>query len=229
MHRESQHAGSAPLSVIIPAIVALVAMVAVHVDGLGRLNPLNQAISQYVFLPGGYLLVALGAVSLATLGVATAIRLARTAGASVALPVGLLGSFAVAMCLVGALPTDPTGTVHLDAAALVHRWAASYAFIVIPAVAIMVGRALARTAGGAVWARRLACCGVVVAALTGAFFAIHLPLMAMGSHIPAFGLLERAGFVIMVGVLTLLGLAARSLTRVPVDAPGAGTSAALSR
>jgi hypothetical protein len=86
---------------------------------------------------------------------------------------------------------------------MVHRVAAGVAFAVLPLVGLMISASL--TEPRTTLPRRLRRSACLLAGLVGAFLAIHLPLAFAGSGIAAFGFLERAGFVIMIGYLFLLG------------------------
>lgn len=203
--------GEAPTSthwVAACASVALVPMIIVHVVGVGLVDPIIQPVSHYVYVPGGYLMVLLGSVTLAAAAVALARGLGRSGLDRMVLPQRLLISFALAMILVGLLPTDPPGTLALGPSATIHRWSAAYAFAVLPVIGFVVmargSRAGART--GMVALRRLS---IGVTAGVGTFFAIHLPMLALGSQIPLFGLVERIGFVVMISFMVVLANATR--------------------
>lgn len=188
---------------------ALVPMVVVHFVGAGVIDPIQQPISHYVFVPGGYAMVFIGSFLLAFSALSIARGLLRSRTAGLELPARLLITFAVAMSLVGIFPTDPPDTVHLDAAATVHRWAAAYSFAVLPVIGLLVSRRLAAV-GDPVQPRRLRRLALGVCLVTGIFFAIHLPLVALGSQIPMFGLLERLGFAVMVSFMIMLAATLRS-------------------
>ena len=181
---------------------ALAAMVAAHVVGAAVVDPLVDPVSFYAFVPGGGELILLGGSLLAVLGLVLAARAYAAGLAAGAVPVMAMGVFAVAMVLVGLFPTDPPDAAVTTVSAVVHRVSAATAFGVLPLVGLsMVGTI--RTPRSAYPARLRRTAGAL-AVLVGAFLAIHLPLAAAGSGIAAFGLLERAGFVIMIGYLFLL-------------------------
>ncbi len=199
-------------------LFALVPMVIIHVTGTA-LNPLTAAISHYVYLPGGYLMVLLGSVLLAGCGLVIAIELIRRPPADRGwtgaderrrrIAAGLLISFAAALALVGLFPTDPPGSPASSASALLHRIGAAWSFLALPVAGVLVARParLHRPAAG----RALV---GVAAGLLGAvviFLSLHLTLTLHGSGIPAFGLLERIGFAFMIGYLILLATALRPL------------------
>lgn len=181
--------------------IALVPMIAAHVLGAATINPLIDPISWYAFIPGGAFMIMAGGSLLALLGVLLTARMYRARIATGPIPALAMIIFSVSLVLVGVFPTDPPDSAP-TVAATVHRVAAGSAFAALPLVGLkiaasihgpcsMLPRALRRSAIG------LAC-------LVGAFLSIHIPLAIAGSGIAAFGFLERAGFVIMIGYLFLL-------------------------
>lgn len=188
---------------------ALAPMITVHLLGAGIIDPVEQPISHYVFVPGGYAMVFIGSFLLAFSAISIARGLLRSRTPGLQLPARLLITFAVAMSLVGIFPTDPPDTIHLDAMATVHRWAAAYSFAILPVIGFLVSRRLTPLSE-AIQPRRLHRLALGVTVVTGAFFAIHFPLVAMGSQIPLFGLLERLGFVVMVSFMVVLAATMKS-------------------
>ena len=188
---------------------ALIPMITVHLLGAGAIDPIEQPISHYVFVPGGYAMVFIGSFLLAFSAISIARGLLRSRTPGLQLPARLLITFAVAMSLVGIFPTDPPDTIHLDSMATVHRWAAAYSFAILPVIGFLVSRRLTPLSE-AIQPRRLHRLALGVTVVTGAFFAIHFPLVAMGSQIPLFGLLERLGFVVMVSFMVVLAATMKS-------------------
>lgn len=188
---------------------ALAPMVAVHLLGASAIDPIKQPISHYVFVPGGYAMVFIGSFLLAFSAISIARGLLQSHTPGLQLPARLLITFAIAMSLVGIFPTDPPDTIHLDAMATVHRWAASYSFAVLPVIGFLVSRRLSPLSESN-QPRRLHRLALGVTVVTGTFFAIHLPLVALGSQIPLFGLLERLGFVVMVSFMVVLAATMKS-------------------
>ncbi len=180
---------------------ALLPMIAAHVVGAAAVDPVLDPISWYAFVPGGGELILAGGVTLAVLGLILTVRMYRTGLATGPLPAAAMIVFAIAMVLVGAFPTDPPGTAA-TLSATVHRVSAATAFCVLPVIGLSLERSIPqprsslprtlRTVAGAL--------GVVVAV----FLVVHLSLVSAGSGILAFGLIERVGFVIMIGYLFLL-------------------------
>lgn len=196
--------------------VALGPMVVVHLQGNGIVDPIVQPISHYAYVPYGYLMILVGSVLLATAALAIAAvmlgNLRRSGAAGLRVPAALLASFAIAMLLVGLVPTDPPGTTVLTWGATVHRWSAAYAFAVMPVIGLLACRCEAL---GARQRAQLWVLSLVICIGTALVFAIHLPLAVQGSHIPAFGLVERVGFVVMVAFLVVLSGMLRTGTARP--------------
>lgn len=185
-----------------------------HVSAAAEVHPLLDPVSYYALVPGGYGLLLLGCALLGLAGLGVGVWLLRSGLPGARLPAALLASFALAFILVGLFPTDPWGTAEPSVSATIHRAMAAWGVVVVPVAGILVARATAASACVACPARlvRLA---KVVAAVTVAFFAVHVPLALMGSRIPAFGLLERAGFALVIGSLVLMALAIRCQGRCP--------------
>lgn len=179
-----------------------------HVSGASRVHPLLDPVSYYALIPGGYLPLLLGCVLLALAGVGLAVCLLRSGLAGARGPAALLISFAVAFSLVGLFPTDPMGTEVSSVSAVVHWVSAAWGVIVVPIAGLLVARCTAVSACRACPAR-LVVLAKVVGGVTAGSFAVHLPLALVGSRIPALGLLERAGFALVIGSLVLMGLAIR--------------------
>lgn len=194
--------------VVAAALLSLFPIAVLHVVLAAEVSPLLDPISYYALVPGGYPLLLLGCALLAAAGAALAVWLARSGLPGVRLPVALLGSFAVAFLLVGIFPTDPMQAEVATTSATIHRIAASWGVLVVPAVGVLVGRRCAVIARSA-WPQRLVRLAAWVAGAMVLFFAIHLPLAVTGSGIPAFGLLERAGFALVISYLILLALTVR--------------------
>ncbi|WP_277212767.1 DUF998 domain-containing protein [Isoptericola croceus] len=195
--------------------LALAAMVAAHVLGAAVVDPVLDPVSFYAFVPGGGEAILLGGTVLAVVGMVLVARAYRTGLAAGPLPGVAMIVFAVAMVLVGVFPTDPPG-VATTLSAAVHRTSAAAAFVVLPVVGHCVARRV--TVPRSASPRRLQRATVSLAVLVMAFLAVHLPLAAVGSGIAAFGLLERIGFVLMIGYLLLL---ADTIDR---EAPGTTSS-----
>jgi hypothetical protein len=197
--------------------IALVPMIAAHVVGASAVDPLLDPISWYAFVPGGGELILAGGVTLALLGLILTVRMYRTGLAIGVVPACAMIVYAIAMVLVGAFPTDPPGTAA-TLSATVHRVSAATAFCVLPVVGLSLERSILRARSSLPRALRTAARALGV--LVGVFLVVHLSLVFFAdSGIVAFGLIERVGFVIMIGYLFLLG------ATIDREGPIAGTAA----
>ncbi|MDR7381461.1 DUF998 domain-containing protein [Promicromonospora iranensis] len=181
---------------------ALLPMVAAHVVGASVVDPVLDPISWYAFVPGGGELILAGGLILAALGLILTVRMYRSGLAVGPVPAVAMILFAVAMVLVGAFPTDPPGT-PATFSATVHRVSAAAAFCVLPIVGLSLERSIRQPRSALPRGLRSAATalGVVVAL----FLVVHLSLVFFAdSGVMAFGLIERVGFVIMIGFLFLL-------------------------
>jgi len=181
---------------------ALLPMVAAHVVGASAVDPVLDPISWYAFVPGGGEMILAGGVTLAVLGLILTFRMYRAGLAVGPVPAFAMIMFAIAMVLVGAFPTDPPGTAA-TLSATIHRVSAAGAFCVLPLVGLSLERSIQQPRSSLPRGLRTAASalGVVVVA----FLVVHLSLFFFAdSGIMAFGLIERIGFVIMIGYLFLL-------------------------
>ncbi len=215
---KTQLEGSAAVSTAVrthPVVVmfALLAPVPVLTGQLTStgLDPMSSTISQYVYLPGGYPMVLLGALLLAGCALMIAVDLARRPRPAVDrarrhrhAAIALLVSYTVALTVTGLVPTDPPGSTSVSWTEMVHRVGVSWAFLALPIAGLVVARApqLVGAASATVLTR-------YAAALLGGvllFGAIQLPLLTLGTGIPGLGLVERIAFVFMIGYLIVLAL-----------------------
>ena len=181
---------------------ALLPMVAAHVVGASAVDPVLDPISWYAFVPGGGELILAGGVILAVLGLILMVRMYRAGLAVGPVPAVAMILFAVAMVLVGAFPTDPPGT-PATASAIVHRVSAAAAFCVLPVIGLSLERSIRRPRSA--FPRGLRSAARALGVLVATFLVVHLSLVFFASSgIMAFGLIERVGFVIMIGFLFLL-------------------------
>ena len=180
---------------------ALLPMIIAHVIGASVVNPFIDPISWYAFVPGGAAMIIAGGSLLALIGVLVTIRMYRGRLVSGPLPAIAMAIFSLAMITVGACPTDPPDAAP-TIGATIHRVAAGAAFAILPLVGLMISASVSEPRTQL--PRRLRRAAYLLATLVGLFLSIHLPLAFAGSGIAAFGFLERAGFVIMIGYLFLL-------------------------
>lgn len=183
--------------------VAAATVGAAHVAGAGVVDPVDDPVSFYAFVPGGALLVLVACLTLGLLGVVLVARGHAAGLLSGPVPVVAIGVFAVSMVLIGLFPTDPPGTATASLSAVVHRVSAATAFCVLPLVGVG-SRSGDGPRGGANEPLRRS--GAALLTVVLAFLAVHLPLVAVGSGIAAFGLLERIGLFLMTAYLVLLAV-----------------------
>jgi hypothetical protein len=189
-------------SVGLLSAAALIPMIIAHIIGAGIVNPLTDPISWYAFVPGGAAMIMTGGGLLALLGVLITIRMYRGRLVTGPWPAVAMAIFSISLIMVGACPTDPPHS-PVTIIATIHRVAAGAAFVMLPLVGLMISASTTKPRTALPRQLRRAAC--LLAVLVGLFLSIHLPLAFAGSGIAAFGLLERAGFVIMIGYLFLLG------------------------
>lgn len=202
-----------------PAIVAALSTLSVvpilvgQLTGAG-LNPLLAPISQYVYLPGGYLMVLAGAVLLGGCGLVLAHDLYRrsveglTGVTGRRIAVGLLISYAISLTLVGLVPTDPPGSETASATEIVHRIGVVWSFLSLPIAGLIIARTQTHLRTGA--NLPLVRCSAALLVGLALFVAVQLPLLVAGSGIPALGIVERIAFVLMIGYLIFLATALRT-------------------
>ncbi|WP_157683218.1 DUF998 domain-containing protein [Microlunatus soli] len=207
--------------------LALVPMITAHVIGAATVNPLIDPISWYAFVPGGGLMIIAGGSLLALLGLLLMVRMYRTGVATGPVPAVAMIIFSISLVLVGVCPTDPptAGASISDGtlAATIHRICAGSAFATLPVIGLSLARTIDRPVSR--MPRMLCRSAYGLAGLVALFLSIHLPLAFAGSGIAAFGFIERAGFVIMIGYLFLLAATidresgARTAAVQPIEAP----------
>lgn len=204
----SVRAGRCVRLVTLLSAAALVPMIIAHIIGASVVNPFTDPISWYAFVPGGAAMIMVGGSLLALLGGLITVRMYRGGLASGPFPAIMMAVFCLAMIMVGVVHTElpdaalrPTHGAQI--AATIHRISAGVAFAVLPVVGLLISNSIVQPRTGLPRKLRRAACGLAI--LVGLFLAIHLPLAFAGSGIVAFGFLERAGFVIMISYLFLLG------------------------
>lgn len=214
------------------ALLAIAPMVVAHVVGAATINPLISPVSDYAWMPGGYLMVWFSTSLLAACGAILAHRVHRAASLWPELRrrlrwvVGLLISFTVGLFIAGVLPTSlpeamsqtVSPSVSSMVSAVVHRIGAGWALIALPAAGLLLARSAAVVVlpgypGRLVTIARWLLYGVLIALV------VHFTLfLIFGSGLPAFGLFERIGFAVMIQHLILLGFAFGNQTAADVNA-----------
>lgn len=182
-------------------IVALLPLVLLHAGSAGAVDPLTDVISDYVFVPGGYALLGVSALSLAVASVVLATGLGRAGLPGSRGPAALLGSVAAALVLVAAFPTHAPGTSPGMVSTL-HRAAGGWVLAMLPlAVWQVAGRA--RTAPA--WrstAPALAWSAGITGVLSALFLLSHVPIVVAGS--PGFPLMGGVQRVVYAAVMLML-------------------------
>jgi hypothetical protein len=190
-------------------IVALVPMGVLHVVGSTVVDPVDNPISDYVAVPGGYTLVGVSTLALAAAGLVLAAGIAaarlpraRTVG-------GLLTAWSVALLVVAVFPTNNPGT-PVDVTAWVHRLGGAVVFSLLPiVVAVVVTQARTAphwsgAAPGLWWGAVLSGAGAVV------FMVGQVPAgFGLAPMLPGLGLTQRILFATAMVLLLLLARAAR--------------------
>jgi hypothetical protein len=196
---------------------ALLSLALLHVMGSGTLDPLTRTISDYVFLPGGYTLLGLAGIAIATASFVLSRGLRRGDLPDAGPPAGLLLSVAVALVLVAIFPThDPRTAAGL--VSNVHRAAGGWVLVMVPVAGWMVARRARSAPAWQAAAPAVAWCAGVSAVLCALFLLSLLPIVIGGS--PGFPLLGGVQRVLYAVVMLVLVVTARA-TRLAVEhAPG---------
>ncbi len=199
-----------------PAIAAgalafsLVPILLLHLVAAGTIDPVRDVISDYVFPPGGAVLLAA-----ASLGLAGASLLVRHALLKQGLPKRSPESVLIALWAAGLVvatffPTDPTG-VETSFSGAVHRYAGAAMFVCLP----LAGWLLARRRPEATAVRWLS---LASGAASLAFLLAHAPLLEQS--VPEFlGLFERVLYALLYAQLFAVAATART----EVDPAGRGS------
>ncbi|MFD2473118.1 DUF998 domain-containing protein [Amycolatopsis silviterrae] len=180
--------------------LSLVPILLLHVVA-GEIDPVRDVISDYVFPPGGAVLLAA-----ASLGLAAASLAVRHALLKQGLPKGSPESVLIALWSAGLVvatffPTDPTG-VETSFSGAVHRYAGAAMFVCLP----LAGWLLARRRPEAKAVRWLS---LASGAASLAFLLAHLPLLEQS--VPEFlGLFERVLYALLYAQLFALTATARA-------------------
>lgn len=195
------------------ALLAIPPMVVAHVTGAATVNPLTAPISDYAWIPGGYLMVWFSASLLAGCGVILAHRIHRTAKLYPELRgplrwvIGLLISFSVGLFISGVLPTDLPEAVSPTVSSMIHRIGAGWALLALPAAGLVLARAAAEVVLPGQAARILTIARWLLYGVLAALVVHFTVFLIFGSGLPGFGLFERIGFGVLIQHLILLGYA----------------------
>lgn len=120
-------------------VLALLPLGILHVNGVGVIDPLETTLSDYVVLPGGYVLLGTGPLALA---VASAVLAGGVDRAGLPRPgpaTALLRTGGVALVLVALFPTHEPGTTA-GLVSTVPRLASGWVVLALPLAAWLVSR-----------------------------------------------------------------------------------------
>jgi hypothetical protein len=177
-------------------------------------------ISDYVALPGGYVLLGVAAIALAVaVGLlAAALRPAGLADASA--PVALHGTASGGLVVAAVFPTNDLGTSAGFVADL-HRLAGLVVLVALPVGAWMVARRAARTASWRASAPVLGWAAGAVGLLSAAFLMGNVvPIVISDSpFFTGLGALQRVLYAMVMVVLLLLARATRTAVAAARTAP----------
>lgn len=190
-------------------LITLLTMAYLHLAGAGLVDPVDHTISDYVVVPGGYVLLGVAAAALAGASVALASALSNAGLPRPGPPAALLNSAAAALVLVAVFPTNIPGT-EAGVVANVHRVAGGWVFAALPLAAWLVAR---RARAGADWAasaRVLTLWSGVTGLLSVAFLLSHVPIViGTSSGFPLVGGFERVLYAAVMVVVLVTARAAQ--------------------
>lgn len=198
-----------------------------HLTGAASVNPLFRPVSDYVWIPGGYLMVWFSASLLAGCGVILAHRAHRAAKLWPELRrplrwvIGLLISFAVGLFVSGVLPTDLPEAVSPTVSSMIHRIGAGWALLALPAAGLLLARAAPSVVQPGYPGRLVTVASWLLYGVLAALV-VHFGLFLItGTGLPAFGLFERIGFAVLIQHVILLGFAFGNQTAAELNAAAA--------
>ncbi|MCO1655915.1 DUF998 domain-containing protein [Pseudonocardia humida] len=202
--------------------VAVTALVALHVDGVGTVDPIVQTLSDYVALPGGYALLGVAALALAAAVWMLGAGLRGWGLTAPAAPAALLSVASGGFVAAAVFPTNDPGTAAGPVADL-HRVAGGIVLLALPLAAWMVARRAVESPAWRAAAPALTRLSVAVAALSVLFLLSNVPIVISGSPIFAvLGVLQRVLYAVMLVLLLVIARAARATAvaaRTAVDLP----------
>ena len=190
-------------------IVALLPLGYLHLRSVGAVDPLTDMISDYVFQPGGYALLGVAAMSLATACGVLATGLGRAGLPGPRWPAAMLGSASVALVAVAVFPTHHPGT-DPGLVSTVHRAAGGWVFAFGPLACWLVARRARTAPAWAAGTRVLSWSAGATGVLSALFLLSHLPIVIAGSPLlPLLGGVQRVLFAAVMLVLVATARATR--------------------
>jgi hypothetical protein len=201
--------------------VTLLTMGYLHVVGATVVDPLDATISDYVHVPGGYLLLALAAFALAASVVALAAGLAPAGLPDPLPPTRLLLSGSAALVLVALFPTNapdtPAGVV-----ANIHRVAGAWVLAALPLAGRMVAGRARQARRWLPSAARLTWVAGGTTVLSAGFMLSHVPIViGMSPGVPLLGGAERVLYAAVLVVVLVTARTTRCAVEESPDAAGA--------
>jgi hypothetical protein len=207
--------------------VTAVALVALHLDGAGAVDPVVQTLSDYVALPGGYALLGVAAVALAAAVGLLGAGLSGWGLVAPAAPAALLATASGGLVAAAVFPTNDPGTVAGPVADL-HRVAGAIVLVTLPLASWLVARRAALSPSWRAAAPALTWLSVATCALSALFLLSNVPIVISGSPIFAIlGVLQRVLYAVMLVLLLMIARAARAAVvaaRSAADLPVAGAA-----
>ncbi|WP_236792712.1 DUF998 domain-containing protein [Amycolatopsis sp. GM8] len=191
-----------PVLVVAGLVLSLIPILYLHLTAIGRLSPVSAVVSDYVFVPGGTALLAVGSLSLAAASVALLLMLIRRGLPRSGPAAVLLGVWSAGLLIATAFPTDPA-SVPTSFSGVVHRYAGAAMFISLPLAGWLVSRGFLPSPA----VHRLA------VAAGFASFAFLLTHLTIGTDLVLLGLFERVLYALLYGLLFAMAAATREVTR----------------
>jgi hypothetical protein len=190
--------------------VTVAALVALHLDGVGTVDPIVQTISDYVALPGGYSLLGVAALALAAAVGLLGAGLRGWGLAAPGAPAALMAAASGGLVAAAVFPTNDPGTAAGPVANL-HRVAGAVVLVTLPLAAWMIARRAVQSPAWRAAAPALTGLSIATAALSALFLLSNVPIVISGSPIFAvLGVVQRVLYAVMLVLLLMIALAARS-------------------
>ncbi|WP_214406645.1 DUF998 domain-containing protein [Pseudonocardia lacus] len=196
--------------VVVCVGVTVVALAALHLDGVGTVDPIVQTLSDYVAVPGGYSLLGVAALALAAAVGLLGAGLRGWGLAAPGAPAALMAAASGGLVAAAVFPTNVPGT-PAGPIANVHRVAGAVVLVALPVAAWMVARRAAASPAWRAAAPVLTRLAVATAALSALFLLSNVPIVISGSPLFAvLGVLQRVLYAVMLVLLLMIAFAARS-------------------
>ncbi|MBB4964678.1 DUF998 domain-containing protein [Saccharothrix violaceirubra] len=195
-----RRAARVPLA-IAAFVLSLFPVVYLHVVSVGRISPVSDVVSDYIFVDNGTGLLAFTALTLAAGSVALLAHLVANGLPKRGPATVLLGLWSAGLAVAAVFPTDPTG-VPTSFSGAVHRYAGAVMFTSLPLAGWLISRRFVRDTA----VRRISLAAGVTALL---FMLSHTSVLFPGHGAVLLGLFERILFALLYGLLFALAVAMR--------------------